>query len=446
MSQTVPLNSLGLLALADFINQRDIRARVLNLPLMLEEEKDFDVIRFIRETRVRIVAMSLHWYAQLYETLSLSAKIKSALPSLKIVFGGFTASLFHSELLEKFSYVDYIVRGDSEVPLLRLCRFVLSEEGREDSIPNLTWRNGTEIKINSHTYAISQEILDSLRYFKVGLLINSLPMYIRNPLSNFSKDGKRIFYNPGRGCSMNCPFCGGSCSANRLINQRGVVRKSISAVLRDFKDADALDLDYLMMCFDPFPRSHFYQQLFDDARLLNVKFNLSFEAWGLPSAKFCFSLARAFPKPELVITPLTGSERVRKLNGRFFYTNRELFALLDNCNKLDISVRVCLSAGLPFEDDEDFEKTLKLAKYLRHLKTLFSLQIVVGCLNLDPGSPMHLNPGKYRIKHDFTILKSFIGASLEKDFSLRPRYRTHALTEEEIIHRNTMLAEVCDID
>lgn len=435
------LAPLGLLALADFLNKQNVRTRVLNIPLMRLENKQFDLFQFINQNNIPLIGITLHWYPQLYESLTLAKKIKSRSPTSKIIVGGFTASFFYQDLMKSFNSIDFIVRGDPEIPLVKLARSIRQRKADLSNVPNLIWRKKRTIIVNPHRYAASAKILDKMSFFNTSNLINDCGMFFPNPKVHSNNSGKMLYYNIGRGCSTNCSFCGGSACAQALLNRRNVIIKSTPSIIQDLKSAKRLGIDCIATSFDPYPASNLYSRLFTKMRQLKFRFNLYFEAWGLPSDELVDSMAKTFGRAEIALSPVSGSENIRRLNRGFFYTNQALIRTIARCKSKNISFQVHFSIGLPFETERDVLETMALIKLLKKHP---AVTICVEPVLLDPGSPMFLKPKNYNITLHRKSLRDFIKASLDPDFDHSPGYSTPHFSEQAIVAYNKSISRLAE--
>src|SRR4030042_3154754 len=135
---------MGVLALADLLACEGYDTEVLHLGVEWIEDKGFSLIDYIAQKRPRVVALSLHWHPQSYDVLEQARMIKEAFPEIFIILGGLTASFYHREIMERFPWVDAIIRGEGEGPLLQLMEGLI-KGGRLETIPNLTWRQGDKV-------------------------------------------------------------------------------------------------------------------------------------------------------------------------------------------------------------------------------------------------------------------------------------------------------------
>jgi len=163
-------------------------------------------------------------------------KIKAAFPQTYILLGGFTASFFHEEIMRNFDEVDGIIRGEAEVPVLELANALLQGRDNLFSVPNLTWRRKGRILINPLSYVASEKELNGLSFTNFRLLKNH-PTYIRyigQPfyVKGVSKEKNFWMYSlkspiyhltVGRGCPVQCTWCGGGRSSLENITGRNEV-------------------------------------------------------------------------------------------------------------------------------------------------------------------------------------------------------------------------------
>lgn len=439
LKKSLSLAPLGLLGLADFLNKQNVCTRVLNIPFMRLENKKFDLFQVIDKYNIPLVGITLHWYPQLYECLTLAQKIKNRHPQTRIVLGGFTATCFSQEIMKDFCGIDFIVRGDPEIPMVELVKCIRQNDSDLSRVPNLTWRKKGTIVVNPQSYAATAKVLDQISFFNMENLINDQGKFLRNPHVDTKKNGKQLYYNIGRGCSTNCSFCGGSACAQALLNRRKVIIKSIPSILQDLRLAKKLGIDCIATSFDPYPGSKMYIDLFKEMRRSKLRFDLFFEAWGLPSDKLVESMAATFRRAEIAVSPFSGSEKIRRLNKGFFFTNQAFIGTIARCKSNNISFQVHFSIGLPFETEQDISETMAL---IEMLKNYHNVNVCVGPLILDPASPMYLHPQKYKINLHRKKLKDFIKASLDPDLDYSPGYSTDGLSERAIIAYNRAISRL----
>ena len=218
----INLLPMGLLALADHLHRHEISTQIIHLGVEWVEDGKFSVLDYIREKTPRIVAFDLHWHHQSFDVMEMVNKVRTASPSTFIVLGGYTASFFHEEIMKNFDAVDGIIRGEAEVPMLELAQALLQGGNDLFSIPNLTWRRKGRILMNPLSYVATEEDLNRLSYANFPLLKNystyihylGRPYYVKgvSKKKNFWMGSPKapIYHLPvGRGCPVQCTWCGG---------------------------------------------------------------------------------------------------------------------------------------------------------------------------------------------------------------------------------------------
>jgi radical SAM superfamily enzyme YgiQ (UPF0313 family) len=127
--------------------------------------------------------------------LCLAKRIKEEMEA-KIAIGGFNTGEVGPEILKTYKFVDYIICGEGESPLLNLIHRL--EEGEEPDVPNVVYRCGNKI-IDGRTKNIKVFTEIPKPDFR-GLDLN-----LYKKLSPFNK--LVLPYQFIRGCPYNCSFC-----------------------------------------------------------------------------------------------------------------------------------------------------------------------------------------------------------------------------------------------
>lgn len=409
---------VGLVMLADHLERHGLAAGVLNLSVELLENPRFNVERFVERCGPRVLAFPLHWHSQLQDALACMARLKSRFPQKTTVAGGLSASLFFRDILALPGAPDFIVRGDAEKPLLALCRSLLRGGVGLARVPNLAWRRGDgTVAANPQSYVATGRDLSGLSYSNLDLILNkeNVMKYsgaqeapLRRRPGGRQPDCGKVFYVAGRGCVNECSFCGGASGTQALANgRRGAVFKPAATVVKDLRLLLAAGVTKVHFAFDPLPRAGYYPDLFSRLRRAGLKFKATFEAFGLPTERFLRAYAEALPGSRVIISPESGSERVRRLNRCDFYANRALLSRLALMRALGLQQSVCFSVGLPFETRRDFLATLRLAGEVRKLCP--KAEVSMSPIQLEPFSPLYRRPKEYGAALERTSLKDFIG-------------------------------------
>ena len=97
----------------------------LNFPLEIMLNTGFNLDQWLAVIESpRLVMIDLHWYEHSFGAIDIARHVRRILPEAKIVIGGLTATYFAEEILQTHREIDYVIRGDGEIPLLKLVEFV----------------------------------------------------------------------------------------------------------------------------------------------------------------------------------------------------------------------------------------------------------------------------------------------------------------------------------
>ncbi|MDO9351294.1 MAG: radical SAM protein, partial [Deltaproteobacteria bacterium] len=410
---TVNLIPMGTLALADLASQAGYRTKILHLGLEWIERGDFSPLTYMKGKEVKVAAIPLHFHPQSYDVMKIAGEIKEEKKETFVLSGGYTASLFHREILSFFPQIDAVIRGDAEVPLIALMKALEEKRGFEE-IPNLTWRNGGEIRENPLSYVASESDLDRSSYTNLSLLQDK-ETYIRHMGMPFvwakglSKEENRKHFhlghpifplNIGRGCPGNCTWCGGGSEAQQVVNGRkGAVFRSPEAVMKSMAEAVEMGYEMFNIAFDPGKEGErYYAELFPLLRKNHLRTRVYFESFSLPSEPFLEEFSETFilDGSILALSPESGDEGVRQRNKTFSYSNEALMKAISAAERLGIRVDLFFSMGIPGERHSDLSKTASLR---REVKRRFKKigRIWFSPISLEPGSPWHLHPEEFGI-------------------------------------------------
>jgi len=425
---TVNLVPMGTLGLADLATQAGYRTKVLHLGLEWIESGSFSPINFLKGRDVKVVAIPLHFHPQSFDVMKIASEIKGERKGIFVVSGGYTASLFHKEILSSFPQMDAIIRGDSEIPLLALMKAFEEKRGLE-GVPNLAWRKGEEIRINPLSYVASESDLDRFSYSNLSLLKDKetyihhmgMPFVWAKGLSK--KENRKHFHlgypifplNIGRGCSGNCTWCGGGSLAQQVVNGRKrVVFRSPEAVVKSMAEAKEMGYEMFNIAFDPGKEGErYYGELFPLVRKQNLRTRVYFESFSLPTKSFLEEFAKTFilDGSILALSPESGDEGVRHKNKTFSYSNDELMKAISAAEQSGIRVDLFFAMGIPGEKYNDLSKTAALRKEVKQRFKRIG-RIWSSPISLEPGAPWHLHPEEFGIvSKKKTFLDFYRGSS-----------------------------------
>jgi clorobiocin biosynthesis protein CloN6 len=436
MGRPYGLMPVGVAALINRLRENGIRVTGLNYPMERRLNPTFDLKSWLKaHPSVRVILIDVHWYEHCYGAISVAQVCKEALPGAWTVLGGLTASGFAREILENFSAVDFVIRGDAEVPLLDLVQRLLQGGRRRAQgamtspllaeVPNLSYRDGGQVIENERTYCATTEDLDRLNFVDIDFLEHVDEYYVheyivtdlqrvRSARESGSPADVRIYRGRwlcnARGCRYECSYCGGCKSAHQsLAGRKGIVSRSPAKMVEDLERLERGGVIQASLSYDLAELGQAYwHEFLTRLRRSGVKIGLYNELFQLPKPEFIDEFVSSVDMEHscLALSPLSGSEEVRRLNGKF-YSNDELLSVLEHLNQYNVSIFVYFSLNLPGEDDRTMRDSVALAERIYQFYPRSLLKILTSSHTMDPLAPMSVRPAKYAIETNMSTFMDY---------------------------------------
>ena len=423
-----PLIPVGIPGMLNLLRQNGLRVIGLNIFLETLLDLSFDLKAWLKaQDRPRLFAIDLHWYEHSFGALDVAQVCKQVHPKVPVVLGGFTASCFATDILDGFPQVDFVIRGDGERPLLQLA-LALRNQGKADwsQIPNLSYRRDEQVLQTPLCYCATQDDLDRLDGVDMDWLLhaqeylameyNSKSVQAVPIVSPAAKPATQAtapwghWLTIGRGCVFDCSFCGGGRDIHAaLAGRKGIVPRSASSVVEDLERLRKIGVKQVSLNLDPaIMGKTYWMALFDEMQRRKVRIGLYDEFFQMPEDAFfdTFVDVADLDHSELVISPLSGSEDVRRLNGKEF-SNHRLLEALSHLKQYRVPVFIYFSLNLPGENDRTFRQTLRLAQEITQLYPPHLLRMANMLHTIDPCSPMSRGPATYKIKVQFRTFADY---------------------------------------
>jgi B12-binding domain/radical SAM domain protein len=389
---------IGFAILSDYLERHGFRTRIANLAVRMLRSDSFDVEQFIRRFRSRAFGIDLHWLAHAQGALEVARLVRKHHPDTPILFGGFSATYYHEELI-RYPQVDYVVRGDStEEPLRQLLECL--KQGRDPvDVPNLTWKDvAGQIHVNAQSYRPS-----NLNYIRPGF---------RQMVRSVIRDRDLVSYLPFhrwltypamvtlmvRGCTQHCTLCGGCAEGHVIMSGRTQPAfRCPEAVAQDVRDARRISRGPIVIIGDLRLAGMEYARRFLRA-VRGVRGPFIIELYWPVSRDYAEELAVALPGFIVEFSPDSHDHTVRKALGKD-YTTEEIEQTVRNClavgaRRFDLFFMIGLcqqTAASALETIDYCEHLLKAVDGDRRLVPF----VAPLAPFLDPGCPAFEDPDRH---------------------------------------------------
>jgi radical SAM superfamily enzyme YgiQ (UPF0313 family) len=131
-----------------------------------------------------------------YECLELVQQVKAQLPQAVILLGGPEASGLAEHLVDKYDFVDYVIRDEGEEPFRKLLLYMLGKLGKSE-VPALVYRNETGAILQNPGCSFPDPSAVPSPYASE---------YYRRYL-NQVREPVTVTFETARGCPFECRYC-----------------------------------------------------------------------------------------------------------------------------------------------------------------------------------------------------------------------------------------------
>jgi B12-binding domain/radical SAM domain protein len=432
---------IGLTTIAEYLERQGLKVRIVNLAVRMLNSERFQPEKLIRQLRPVAFGIDLHWMPHAHGAIEVARLCKKHHPDIPVMFGGFSSTYYHRELVVR-PEVDFVVRGDStEEPVLQLLQHLA---GRPEApalaeIPNLTWQetDGT-IQVNELTYSpadLDHVLIDYSYVVKAVARYRDLASFV--PFKGWLGYPITAALSV-RGCSHNCRTCGGSAATfAALHNRRRPAYRAPEDLAQDIRNIARFSNGPVFILGDIRQPGQEYADRFLRA-IQGYQGPVIVELFDAADREFVQRLASAMPNWTLEISLESHSEEVRSAFGRP-YKNAPIedtmrYALEAGVRRLDVFFMI----GLPKQDYQSVMDTVDYSEYLiRDLDTGPTKRLIpfISPLApfLDPGSPVFENPERYGYRFFARTLEEHRRALVQPSWKYVLNYETQWLNRDQIV-------------
>jgi B12-binding domain/radical SAM domain protein len=441
---------IGFTTIAEYLERHGLRVRIVNLAVRMLQDPNFDVERYLASLDAAAFGIDLHWLPHAHGAIEIARLVKRLHPRRPILFGGFSATYFHEELIQH-PEADFIVRGDStEGPMLDLMRYVRSggaarpragsaEERQLAAIPNLVWKDAEQnAHVNPLTYSpenLDDILLDYTYVLKAVVRYRDLASFI--PFRAWLKYPITAALSV-RGCRYNCVTCGGSACAYRALHgrQRPAYRKP-EDLASDIRRVGQFSRGPIFVLGDIRQAGDDYANRFLDA-ISGYKKPIFIELFDATPPDFFRRVARALPNFTVEISLESHDDHIRQAFGRP-YTTQAIERTIDDaleagCQRLDLFFMTGLR-------EQAYESVMGTVDYCERLLARYAAQgesRVIPFISplapfVDPGSRAFKDPERYGYKFFRRTLEDHRQALLEPSWKYVMNYETQWMNRDQMV-------------
>ncbi len=429
---------LGMMSIADYLDRHGYKVLIDNLGDRMVSSKDFDAEKHIRNASARIYAVGLHFHHHAQGAIEVARMCKKLHPDSLVIIGGLTATYFHEEIISKHEFVDAVVRGEAEKPLLQLIR-AFDKIGRLTATPNLTYRTETG-KVCVTPLARPNMNFDEFEFTRFDLL---------EPKTSIFATGPRWGLTVCRGCIYNCVTCGASAySYQKYFGMDRPTFRSPGKIIEDIKRLSEQGIKFVGLYQDPrMGGEKYWKELMAALRREKLGIEgLSIDIFAPADEEFVREVATIGKQAVIYICPDSGAYNVRKAQGRC-YSDEDLISTIKLCHRYHIPVTVFFAVGLAGETYETIRETKDLWDRLCSLnqtalsrgglgnigRSVLKEGPIIGPILIDPGSLAFDFPNMYGYKLIFKNLEEYIIGLSAPSWHQWLNHETNILTKDEII-------------
>lgn len=341
-----------------------------------------DVEKILHDTF--IVGISITTSYQIINGLEFARKVKQFNPAIKIVWGGWHASLMSHETMQH-ELVDIVLIGQGEEIFKRLA-CCIQTGGSLDEVPNILYKDNTGKIIKTKTeYFENFQMADSM-----------IPIYQKTDLENYIHSAwghERVLgYESSRGCFNQCAFC----SIAALFKRKWYGMEASHVV----KDLSYLKQEYNIDAVHFFDNNFFVnkKRVQETAEMIKTQ-NLKIKWDGTAIVRqFLSYTSREIEQLmdggffRIIIGVESGDDLVlNKINKN--HNNAQVLEVVRRCKEYGILPSMSFMVGFPWEPHKDTENTIKL---IEEIKAIYhESEILLFCFSPYLGTQLYEEAKRY---------------------------------------------------
>ena len=437
---------LGFLTIANYLESRGLKVRIVNLALRMMNDANFDVARFLAKLKPKAIGIDLHWLPHAHGSIEIAKVAKEIHPKVPIIFGGLSATYFHEELIQ-YPQVDYVLRGDSTEPPLYSLLTSLDSGQSLKMVPNLTWKQNGKVRVNPLTFVpTNADYVDLMPEQIMKMVIRYRDLQSILPFNGWWQNPITAVFTV-KGCAHECTTCGGSSQANKLLNVRhSPTFRSPQNLVKNIVDISRFSKGPIFLVGDLCQIDEEYAlETLEILKSVKIKNEIIFEVFGMPSLGYLQAINDAVENWSLELSPESHDEKIRRAQDeKVFYYNTEMETVIKEalslrCHRVDIFFMI----GLPKQTKASVMETIQYCEHLfRTSDTRVSCFISPMGPFVDPGSRCFEDPERFGYKLFAHTLEEHRQLLVQPSWGQILNYETKWMSRNDLVDITYDAAEV----
>lgn len=343
---------MGLLYIGTVLKEAGHKVKIIGTERFFPLQK---ILKEISRFKAQVIGISIP--TALVNTAQKIAKfIRQNFPEIKIIAGGPHPTILPFETMQDGN-IDICVLGEGELTVIDLIK-AISENGPLDEIPGIAYLKGKDLVVTKNREYIDD--LDSLPFVDRELL----PREIIYGRAGYPLGNPCMLLITIRGCPFRCSFCQPALS--KMFGPK-IRRRSAENVIAEITMLKKrYGLGGLWILDDTFLIDRNWTEKFCDY-MIKEKLNILWHANGRLNRadEDILIKMREAGCVGLVMTPETGSERIRNEILNKGISDEETLGFYKICKKIGIPFQANIMFGSPTETNDELKSSLDLIRKIQ---------------------------------------------------------------------------------